>query len=368
MATLWQKLQLLRGVLDGEAAYGGPVYVDLDVTRRCNLRCLGCQYHSSSTRTPAVSDPAVRDVPFEQIEQLCKDLPTLGTREVLLVGEGEPLLHPRVPEIVSAFKAAGCRVQLFTNGTLIDEGRARALLESGLDVLKVSLWASSVDEYRLCYPGVNPRLFDRAVEGAETVSRLKAQHGKELPSVILTQPLNRHNYKSISRRVRLAHELGCDGVAFDTYRHWGDEFASVALSAEQIQDVCQKLRRVRKVAEYLSLEHNIDRLLLKYRLGETSWRDTPCYAGWFFTRIRVDGTVVPCGSCSIVLGNIRQAGFEQVWNGPEYRAFRRQVSGPGGAVSLGLSCDCSWCCYATDNSLVHRYAKWFTHVRGGEGE
>ena len=152
MATLAQKARLLRGVLHGEAAFGGPIYVDVDVTRRCNLHCVGCQYHSSHTRDLPSSDPTVQDVPFEQIEQLSTDLSKLGTREVLLVGEGEPLLHPRVCDIVSAFKTAGCRVQVFTNGTLIDEGLARALIESGLDILRVSLWASSVDEYRLVNP------------------------------------------------------------------------------------------------------------------------------------------------------------------------------------------------------------------------
>jgi MoaA/NifB/PqqE/SkfB family radical SAM enzyme len=367
MATLRQKIRLLRGVIDGEVAFGGPLYADVDVTRRCNLSCLGCQYHSSRTRNVASSDPTVRNVPFEQIEQLCTELPALGTGEVLLVGEGEPLLHPRACDIVSAFKAAGCKVQLFTNGTLIDQGRARALLESGLDVLRVSLWASSVDEYRLCYPGVDLDLFDRALQGVRTVTELKAQRGAELPAVIVTQPLNRHNCGSISKRLRLAHELGCDGVGFDTYRHWGDEFASVALSAEQIQGVCQDLRRARKVAESLSLEHNIDRMLLKYRLGETGWRDTLCYAGWFFTRIRVDGMVVPCGACSTPMGNVRDAGFGEIWNGPEYRAFRRQASSPGGLASLSRRCDCNWCCLAADSALVHRYARWVAFLRGGKG-
>ena len=200
------------------------------------------------------------------------------------------------------------------------------------------------------------------------MTRLKAKSGTELPTVILTQPLNRHNYRSISKRVSLAHELGCNGVAFGTYRHWGDEFASVALSAGEIQEASQQLTDVRGAAESLSLEHNIDRMLLKYRLGETSWRDIPCYTGWFFSRIRVDGTVVPCGSCSMPLGNISEVPFEEVWNGPEYRAFRRRASIPGGVASFGPGCDCDWCCYATDSYLVHRYTRWIHRLRGGMRE
>jgi MoaA/NifB/PqqE/SkfB family radical SAM enzyme len=310
----------------------------------------------------------VRDVPFEQIQSLSADLRKLGTREVLLVGEGEPLLHPRICDIVSAFKSADCKVQVFTNGTLIDHRLARALLESGLDVLRVSMWASSPNEFRLVNPGVSPSLFDATLAGVRSITGLRSQLGSRRPAVILTQPLNRHNYQSISRRVRLAHQLGCDGVAFDTYRHWGDEFAPVALSAEQIQEACELLMDARRVAASLALHHNIDRMLLKYRLGETSWQSVPCYAGWFFSRIRVDGTVVPCGMCSMILGNIREEPFEKVWNGPEYRAFRRQASVPGGVASFGPGCDCNWCCYATDNSLVHRYARWIPRTWGGRSD
>jgi MoaA/NifB/PqqE/SkfB family radical SAM enzyme len=227
----------------------------------------------------------------------------------------------------------------------------------------VSLWANSVDEYRVCYPGVSPDYFERTLNGVRAVADLKAQYGAALPTLLLTQPLNRHNHTSISTRIRLAHNLGCNGVAFDTYRDWQGEFASAALSAEQIQNVCRELGRQRKVLESLSLEHNIDRVLLKYRLGEATWRDLPCYAGWFFTRVRVDGTVVPCGSCSLPMGNVRDGPFEELWNGPQYRAFRREASSPGGLAALGRGCDCGWCCYTRDNYLIHRYARWVAPVR-----
>jgi len=350
MATLRQKVQLLRGLIHGEIAYGGPIYMDVDITRRCNLHCLGCLYHSSVTMKPSSSDPRVQDVPFEQIEQLCRELPRPGTTEVFLVGEGEPTLHPRLPDIVSAFKNAGCRVQLFTNGTLIDQVYAQAILKSKLDVLRVSLWANSVGEYRTCHPGVSLDHFDKTLDGVKAVADLKARQG-------VTHP--KYNHASIGTRIRLAYDLGCDGVAFDTYRDWRGEFGSAALSAEQIDTVRRELKEQRKTIESLSLEHNVDRLLLKYRLGPTAWRDLPCYAGWFFTRVRVDGTVVPCGTCSLPLGNLREETFEEIWNGPRYRAFRRQASRPGGLAELARECDCGWCCYTRDNFLIHRYARWF---------
>ena len=363
MATLAQKLRLLGGVMHGEMAFSGPLYVDVDVTRRCNLHCIGCLYHSAQTRETVYTNPSVRDVPMAQIEQLSTELPRLGTQEVFLLGEGEPMLHPRLTDIISAFKAAGCTVHLFTNGTLIDSGRARGLLESDLDEIRVSLWANSLEEYRLCHPGVDADYFARTLNGVESLVELKDQYGRELPTIVLTQPLNRYNYRGIRKRIKLAHDLGCDGVFFDTYRHRNGEFASVALRQEQIENAVRELTSQRDTVESLGLFHNIDRLLVKYRLGEKGWKDVPCYAGWFFSRVLVDGTVVPCGGCSLRLGNVKYTSFQDVWNGARYRMFRRKVLTPGGLATSDWESECGWCCYARDNVVVHRYAKWLAGFR-----
>ena len=360
MATFRQKVQLLRGLIHGEAAYTGPFYVDVDLTRRCNLGCLGCQYNSSKTRIPLPGDRTIKDIRFELIEKLCRELPALGTREVFLVGEGEPFFHPRLFDIVSAFKHAGCKVQLFTNGTLINEANAPAILDSGLDVLRVSLWANSLEEYRKLYPGINPENLQKTLNGVKTVTSLKAERKTALPTVILTEPLNRYNYKSIDARISLAHDTGCDGVSFNTYIHWQGEFASAALSTEEIATLCRDLTQARRRLESLSLHHNLDDILFKYRLGETAWRDFPCYVGWFFTRVRVDGTIVPCGACSLPLGNLNKSSLEEIWNGPKYRAFRNKTMTTKGLASLSQHCDCDWCCTATDNFKVHRFFKWIT--------
>jgi len=174
MATFRQKIQLLRGLIHGELAFTAPFFANVDVTRRCNMHCLGCQYHSSQTRTPSPGDHAVKDISFELVERLCVELPELGTSEVFLVGEGEPFLHPRLSDIILAFKRAGCKVQVFTNGTLLNESKASQVLDSGLDVLRVSLWANSPEEYAKCHPGANPANLQRTLDGVRLITGLKA--------------------------------------------------------------------------------------------------------------------------------------------------------------------------------------------------
>ncbi len=364
MATLKEKVQLLRGLIDGEIAYTGPFYVQVNPTNLCNLQCQGCRYHSSKTRglSPTVGD--MRYMPLELVEQLCEELLAVGTREATICGEGESLLYPNWFDMVSAFKSAGLYVQLFTNGTLLDESTASLLLDSGLDVLNVSMWATSSDEYAKCYPGTDPVNFGKALDGIEAVTRLKAERQARRPTVILTGPLNRHNYKSIARRISLAHERGCNGVRFAPFMDMGGEFASDAVPLEETDTMCEELADSKTLIESLSLSHNLDEALLRFGLGREVWRHVPCYACWFYAHISFDGQVRPCGSCPIPMGNLNESSFESIWNGPEYRAFRANGRTSSGLVSLQQQCDCSWCCHYKDSYKVQRIYRWIAPLLG----
>ncbi|HEM61681.1 MAG TPA: radical SAM protein [Chloroflexi bacterium] len=358
MATLIQKLQLLRGLIDGEIAHTAPFYVQVNPTNVCNMDCYGCRYHSSkmSDVSPTIGD--TNYMPLGLVERLCEELPRMGTREAIICGEGESLLHPHWHELVSSLKRAGLSVQLLTNGTLLDQSTAALLLDSGLDLLYVSFWATSEEEYVKCYPGSDPDNFRRSLEGIRLVTRLKSERQASSPTVILAGPLNKYNYRSIDQRIALAHDAGCDGVRFSPFNDHSGEFAAASVPDEDMGALCGDLAASEGVLKSLSLTHNLDQALLRYRLGRNLWQHVPCYAGWFYSHISFDGRVKPCGSCTTPLGNLNENTFEQIWNGPEYRAFRVKGLTTRGVASLRQQCDCDWCCQALDSYAVHRYFRW----------
>jgi MoaA/NifB/PqqE/SkfB family radical SAM enzyme len=364
MATLKQKVQLLRGLIDGEKAYTGPFYVQVNPTNLCNLQCRGCRYHSSKTVGLSNTAGDLRYMPLELVEKLSKELSAGGTTEATICGEGESLMYPHWFEMVSAFKRAGLRVQLFTNGTLLDESTASRLLDSGLDVLNVSMWATSPEEYAESYPGTDPVNFENALEGIRAVTKLKAERQIHLPTVILTGPLTRQNYKSISKRIAMAHEHGCNRVRFAPFIDVGGEFASDNVPPGEIDALRKELVASRTIIESHSMSHNLDQALLRYRLGREVWRQVPCYASWFYAHISFDGQVKPCGPCDVTLGNLNNTSFEDIWNGPEYRAFRTNAVTAGGMASLQGQCDCSWCCHVDDSYAVQRIFRWIAALLG----
>jgi len=88
-----------------------------------------------------------------------------GAESLVLNGIGEPLLHPRLEEFIQTAKRlmpASSWVGFQTNGLLLDEGRARSLVDAGVDRICLSL------------DSIHPDTFQRLREGGDVKGMEKA--------------------------------------------------------------------------------------------------------------------------------------------------------------------------------------------------
>jgi MoaA/NifB/PqqE/SkfB family radical SAM enzyme len=245
-----------------------------------------------------------------------------------------------------------------TNGTLLDEAKIHAIIESGIDEIKISLWSSSTEGYERQYPNANPDNFDKVTNAVKLFSAIRKKQHKTRPVLFLHQPINRHNFHKIDEFTDLAIATGCDGVSFSPFLSIQGRFDTYSLSREEEIAVCSHLQKMRTRLESQVLKNNINRVLWRYRVGRQMGTRHTCYIGWFHSRMRVDGTISPCGHCNIVLGNLNDMSFKRIWNGASYRDFRKRSLSPEGHASLKDQCDCQFCCYTEDNIRVHRFARW----------
>ncbi|MGH7505542.1 MAG: radical SAM protein [Longimicrobiales bacterium] len=119
-----RKLATLKRLFDDRA-----LYCQLIVTRRCNLACGYCNEFDR------VSQP----VPFDDlVARMDRLVDVLGVTIMDFLG-GEPLMHPRMAELVAYAKAKGCWTNIITNGLLLSERMVAALNEAGLDSMCVSI-------------------------------------------------------------------------------------------------------------------------------------------------------------------------------------------------------------------------------------
>jgi MoaA/NifB/PqqE/SkfB family radical SAM enzyme len=358
MAALSEKIRLLQGLHSGEVAYTAPFFLTMDLTRRCNLRCFGCRYHSPDRLTTPKGDVVLQDYPLELFRKVIAELKAMGTRSLCISGEGEPFLHPQLLDFVSTAKKAGLHLVLLTNGTLLDEANITSLIASRLDVLKVSLWANSPEEYERSYPGADPKNFPKVLAGLKLLASARAAQRTKLPAVILHQPITRDNFQNTQALVDLALDTGCDGLSFSPFKTRRGQFTAGVLSKDEERSFCLALTQMKKRLKAQFSNTGVDQILRRFRIGEAVWEKLPCYIGWLHAYLKVDGTVYPCGDCNLVMGNLHDNNFQEIWNGPAFRAFRRQTLTRAGLHALGHHCDCAFCCHVLDNARVHRFFRW----------
>lgn len=117
----------------------GKIYIE--PTNQCNLSCRTCIRNAWEGVPTGFRDSEVFQRAVQGISRLSN--PPL----VFFGGYGEPLLHPEILQMVRSAKAAGSRVELITNGTLLDEAMSLGLARAGLDRLWVSLDGATSEGY-----------------------------------------------------------------------------------------------------------------------------------------------------------------------------------------------------------------------------
>lgn len=103
-----------------------PIHVDLEVTSACNLKCVMC--------FQSFNPPKYGYMDFELFKRVVDDGVAHGLASIKLNYRGEPLLHSKVIEMVRYAKDKGVIEVMFnTNGVMMDEKMARALIDAHLD-------------------------------------------------------------------------------------------------------------------------------------------------------------------------------------------------------------------------------------------
>lgn len=156
-----------------------PLYLNVNVSQECNLKCVYCYAESGTYGAPSLMTlrTALRAVDF-LFE--CADRQKDERLAFTFFG-GEPLLNPDVLRETAAYirrreQEAGRAVEIsiITNGTLIDEEMARFLSQHGIRV------TISVDGPRQVHDALRPSItgfssYEAAIRGLEYLKRYGAR-------------------------------------------------------------------------------------------------------------------------------------------------------------------------------------------------
>ena len=109
----------------------GPISIHIDLTNRCNQRCLFCWQRSHERIGLLDLENELSD---EQLLDFVREAAEMGVMDWLISGGGEPTVRTDLcRQVMERIKEYGMFGDIITNGTLLDEDWARRLVEIGWD-------------------------------------------------------------------------------------------------------------------------------------------------------------------------------------------------------------------------------------------
>ena len=206
---LRNRLSLSVSVLLGRPVYRGlPYCASIEPANFCNLHCPHCPTGRGNTgKKPHLIELAAYRQLLERLS------PTLI--HLNLFFQGEPTLHPELPQMVALARAQGVYTCVSTNGQRIDRTMAQALAEAGLNKLIVDLDGADEESYRAYRRGGSFRAACQAVQAA-----VQAGLNVEVQCLLLSTT----QYQKQAVR-RLARSLGARHITFKTAQLYDDHLA-----------------------------------------------------------------------------------------------------------------------------------------------
>jgi MoaA/NifB/PqqE/SkfB family radical SAM enzyme len=321
-----------------------PVCLYLETTNRCNLLCTTCP------RTYAELEPPA-DMSWELFSRIIEQLP--GLARAVLHGVGEPMLVKDLPRMVHALKARGVYVLFNTNGTLLTEKNGRALIEAGLDELRVSLDASTPESYERIR---GKDYFERIIANVRAFRDLQEREGHTRPRVSAWLTGLKETITELPAFVRIAAGIGVREVYLQRLVFFDEDSAGFARPDQALYEQMDRrdaslLAEAEALASSLGLVFHASgaasepSMSLK-RQNETSpW--SLCRRPWTVMYITANGRALPCciapfaqhGYENYTLGDATQTTLAEIWNGHAYRDFRKNLlssSPPAACANCGL--------------------------------
>lgn len=277
---------------------GLPISASIEPTTACNLRCPQCPsgLRSFSRPTGRLDKSLYEHMLDEMSPQLWY---------LTLYFQGEPYLNPDFTDLAALAAKRNIFTATSSNAHFLNDDNARKTVESGLNKLIVSvdgLSQETYEKYRI------EGYLAKVEEGLENISKWKKKLNKQDPHVIVQFIVMKHNEHEVPRVKGWAKKFAVDEVQLKTAQIYDHQNGSELLPENE------------EYARYGEQDGGI--FQIKNKLFNHCWRM------WHSCVITWDGRVVPCcfdKDAKYVMGDLKETGFKEIWNGEKYNNFRKQL-------------------------------------------
>ena len=274
-----------------------PLSVQLDLTYRCNERCIHCYLdHDDHGEMTTV-----------EIKDLLDQMADAGVFYLTISG-GEILMRRDFFEILEHARARTFCVKLKTNGVLIRRKEAQRLRELGVEAVQISIYSHrpEVHDAITKVPG--------SLRQSIGAVRLLREQGLTVTMANVLMVQNAADYQGVRA---LAAELDAKFTIDPTITPMMDGDRSILkLNVDQaaLQEVFRNRDLVGNVEEFCAPPSSVD---------EEALDMLPCSAGHTACYVSPYGDVYPCVQFPLPSGNVRRTKFVDIWrDSPQLKEVR----------------------------------------------
>lgn len=291
-----------------------PLGVQLDLTYRCNERCIHCYLDHDDHGEMSTAE--IKDV----LDQMAD----AGVFFLTLSG-GEILMRRDFFEILEHARARTFCIKLKTNAVLIRRKEAERIRALGVESVQISVYSHRPEVHDAVTK--MPGSLRQSVEAA----RLLRSVGLHVTFANVLMNQNAEDYRGVRA---LANEIGaqCTLDPTITPRMDGDRsILSLNVDQEALRQVFRDGGLVGNVEEFCAAPPKV---------GEEDLDSLPCSAGHTACYVSPYGDVYPCVQFPLPCGNVRQTKFADIWrDSPQFKEVR--------SITLGDMPSCSQCVHGS---------------------
>jgi len=288
---------------------------------------------------------------LEFVTGALRELVGLGVERVEFCGRGEPTLNPHIGDIMRSAGTLGIKGTLITNGSGFSPELVKAIRESELDSLCISLYAASEERFRQITRSTTEATPAGILKWAETC--LSTCPKTKLKLLWLVQP---STLGEMDKMVELSSGFPNECCSFIPALPYNDAHqVDSEYDPEWARFHSQLSALSADVIEPERLSFAINSLLSNRKdpVFRPKGARHPCYAGSCIMFICDDYTIRPCSNSRRILGDLGQNSVEEIWNGKKYEQFRLEAESTNCNAGQIAECYCTHCGWGLFNNAIH---------------
>ena len=274
-----------------------PLSVQLDLTYRCNERCIHCYLDHDDHG----------EMNTAEIKGLLDQMADAGVFFLTISG-GEIMMRKDFFEILEHAHARTFSIKLKTNGVLIRKKEAERIRALGVESVQISVYSHRAEVHDAITK--MPGSFRQTIEAVRLL-RTVGLH-VTMANVLMVQ--NAQDYPGVRT---LANELGAQCTLDPTITPMMDGDRSILelnVDKAALREVFRDIALVGNVEEFCAPPQGVD---------EDALDMLPCSAGHTACYVSPYGDVYPCVQFPLPSGNVRRTKFVDIWrDSPQLKEVR----------------------------------------------